>query len=127
MTIAIKADPVLWNKVRKKWLNSTPDKTWNARKAMLAVKEYKRLGGTYKGKKRPDNSLKKWEREEWNYIDGDTNSRYLPRKVREALTKKEKATEKKLKENKKGRKIHYSDSVLIKFRKITAKPQKSSR
>jgi hypothetical protein len=125
-TIAVKSDPKLWAGIKKKWMNSTPDKTWNARKAMLAVQEYKRRGGTYIGKKQKNNSLKKWEREDWNYIDGNKNSRYLPKKVRDKLTSKEKITETKLKMGKKGKKIPYSKSVLVKFRKIVS-PKKSAK
>lgn len=87
MSTAIRTKPKLWEKVKKKYMNS--DKAgkpgeWNARKAQLAVKEYKKKGGDYIGKKTKKNSLVKWTKEDWgrDYPGG----RYLPLKAREALT-----------------------------------------
>ena len=119
-TVAVKANPELWEEVKNKWMKGAkggPAGKWNARKAMLAVNEYKRRGGKYKGKKDPQNSLKKWEKEKWGYIDGDKSSRYLPKKVRESLTAAEKKKEKSLKKGKKGKNISYSKSVNAKMRK----------
>jgi hypothetical protein len=45
------ADERLWAKIKHKWhvgdKGGVPGQ-WNARKAQLAVQEYKRLGGTYR-------------------------------------------------------------------------------
>lgn len=90
-------DPALWAKVKRKWhcgeKGGVPGQ-WNARKAQLAVQEYKRLGGTYKNK-RPSrkNSLAKWTKEDWGYIDGQKGNRYLPRKIRSRMSANEKRTE----------------------------------
>ena len=118
--IAVKNKPKLWAEVKERWLTGSkggPAGKWNARKAMLASKEYQSRGGGYKGAKSPDNSLKKWEKEKWGYIDGDKGSRYLPEKVRNALTPAEKKKEKALKQGKKGRVVSYSGSVNAKMRK----------
>jgi hypothetical protein len=123
---AERTDPELWSRVKAKWLKSAKGGTagkWNARKAMLAVQEYKRRGGGYvgtgktKAAKLKNNSLKKWEREDWGYIDGDTTGRYLPAKVRAALTPAEKKKENALKKGKQGKWVPYSNSVAAKMRK----------
>jgi MinD-like ATPase involved in chromosome partitioning or flagellar assembly len=116
MSIATRADPKLWELVKLKLLRSGDGK-WNARKAMLAVQEYKRRGGKYIGNRKSDNSLTKWKKEDWNYIDGDKNSRYLPAKVRSKLTDKEKIAEKRRKAGRKGEWIPYTPSVNEKMRK----------
>lgn len=94
MKTAVKADPELWEKVKKRI--QAGDKggkpgQWSARKAQLAVALYKKLGGKYIGKKDKDNSLKKWTEEDWDYVGKPKKSRYLPKKAREALTPAEKA------------------------------------
>lgn len=94
MTIAKKANPRLWEKIKKKITASTKGGKagqWSARKAQLAVKEYKEAGGKYIGAKTKKNSLKKWTNEEWDYIGEPKKSRYLPKKAAKALTKGEKA------------------------------------
>ena len=116
MSTATRSDPKLWELVKQKLLRSGDGK-WNARKAMLAVQEYKRRGGKYIGKRKSDNSLTKWQKEDWNYIDGDKNSRYLPAKVRSKLTDKEKIAEKRRKAGRKGEWIPYTPSVNEKMRK----------
>ena len=81
---------------------------WSARKAQLAVSEYKREGGGYAGKKTADNHLVQWEHEEWGTKSGrkstDTGERYLPKKAREALTDEEyrRTTAKKRADTRKG-------------------------
>lgn len=108
----------LWEKVKdeiKKGDKGGLPNTWSARKSQYAVLEYKRRGGKYLGKKDENNSLTKWTNENWDYISGNTG-RYLPERVRKLLTEKEKKIENKLKGNKKGKKISYSESVLKKFR-----------
>lgn len=128
--------PKLWDKVRKRWLEG--DKAgvkgkWNARKAQLAVLEYKRLSLKHHGDdgyrtKAPsrENSLQKWTREDWGYAGLPGKSRYLPRKVRESLTKTERRRENKAKRGRKGEKVPYSKSVLEKMRGAgVLRPEKS--
>jgi len=116
----VRTDPRLWELVRQKWLRSESGGVagkWNARKAMLAVQEYKRRGGRYVGPRAANNSLKKWEREQWGYIDGDATGRYLPAAVRAALTPAEKRREKRLKRGRPGEWVPYSASVNAKMRR----------
>jgi hypothetical protein len=52
MEAAVKSDPQLWIRVVNAIKNSDragPAGTWNARKAQLAVKEYKSRGGKIQG------------------------------------------------------------------------------
>ena len=93
---AEKTDPKLWNKVKKevtKGAKGGNPGQWSARKAQLAVSEYKKEGGGYEGKKTADNHLLQWEREEWGTKSGrksmETGERYLPKKARESLTDEE--------------------------------------
>jgi hypothetical protein len=119
------ADSALWAKVKEKWHESSKGGArgqWNARKAQLAVKEYKQLGGTYTTA-RPSrtNSLVRWTHEDWGYIDGKRGNRYLPREVRARLSPAEKRTENRLKKSatKAGHQYaSYSRSVAqkLKFR-----------
>lgn len=116
-------DPQLWKSIKEKWHNS--DKggeagKWNARKAQLAVKEYKSRGGKYIGKKDPNNSLTLWTKEDWGYIDGKEGNRYLPKNVRENLTIKEKMIENKRKKkstNENQPRAEYLPSTLAKIKK----------
>ena len=67
-TTAKRTDPALWEKVKKQV--TAGDKggekgEWSARKAQLAVAEYKKQGGGYAGKKDPHNSLHEWSEEDW--------------------------------------------------------------
>ena len=71
---------------------------WSARKAQLATQKYKKAGGEYTGSKtKAQKSLSKWTKEDWGTKSGKpstqgskaTGERYLPKKVREGLTKKE--------------------------------------
>lgn len=117
---AVRTDPALWERVKKKWLRGAKGGEagkWNARKAMLAVVEYKARGGGYVGRRSPANSLKKWEREAWGYVDGDRDGRYLPAAVRAALTPAERRRENARKRGKKGEWVPYSESVAAKMRK----------
>src|SRR5579875_3638027 len=90
---AEKSDPELWEKVKEEVTEG--DKggrpgQWSARKAQLAVNEYKHEGGGYKGKKTADNHLSQWQKEEWGTKSGrkstESGERYLPKKAREHLT-----------------------------------------
>lgn len=105
-------DPALWDRVKARV--TAGDKgghagEWSARKAQLAVAEYKKLGGGYVGGKRSDNSLHQWTEEDWGTRSGkesgETGERYLPRKVRDALSPDEYArtTAKKRRDTKDGK------------------------
>lgn len=106
------SDPKLWEKVKVEVTEG--DKggkpgQWSARKAQLATSEYKKRGGGYEGAKSNDNSLTQWTQEEWGTRSGEesgkTGERYLPRKAREALSKKDydRTTAKKRADTRKGR------------------------
>ncbi len=90
---ADRTDPKLWDKVKTEVTEG--DKggkpgQWSARKAQLAVNEYKHEGGGYQGEKPADNHLVEWQREDWGTKSGEesgkTGERYLPKTAREALT-----------------------------------------
>ena len=109
---ADRTDPALWDKVKTEVTKG--DKggrpgQWSARKAQLAVNEYKHEGGGYKGEKSADNHLVEWQREDWGTksgkASGETGERYLPKKAREALTDSEyrRTTAKKRSDGAKGR------------------------
>ena len=109
---AEKSDPKLWEKVKADITQS--DKggkpgQWSARKAQMAVQEYKHEGGGYKGKKSADNHLVEWTEEEWGTKSGkkskDTGERYLPKDARAALSPEEyrRTTRKKRADTKKGK------------------------
>ena len=93
---AEKTDPALWETVKKEVTAGAKGGhagEWSARKAQLAVAEYKKRGGGYKGARDPHNSLHEWSEEEWGTKSGgksgDTHERYLPKKAREALSDEE--------------------------------------
>lgn len=90
---ARRTDPELWSKVKRKiTAGSKGGKPgqWSARKAQLAVLEYKRLGGGYVGKKTADLGLVKWTRQKWRTKSGrpslETGERYLPAAALGALS-----------------------------------------
>jgi len=71
---------------------------WSARKAQIVAQEYKKAGGGYSGAKTGgQKSLSKWTKEDWGTKSGKpstqgpnaTGERYLPKKARESLSKKE--------------------------------------
>jgi hypothetical protein len=108
---AERTDPKLWDKVKAKV--TAGDKggrkgLWSARKAQLAVSEYKKAGGGYRGEKDDDNSLHQWTEEDWGtrsgQNSGDTGERYLPKQAREALTQDEydRTTAKKRRDTREG-------------------------
>jgi hypothetical protein len=107
-----KTDPALWEKVKEDV--TAADKggrpgQWSARKAQMAVQEYKQEGGGYVGPKSEDNSLKKWTDEDWGTKSGrksaETGERYLPKDARKALSPAEysKTTAKKQRDTAEGR------------------------
>jgi hypothetical protein len=111
-------DPELWEAVKSLIMLSQPG-PWSARKSQLAVLEYRKLGGTYTGPKKPSNALAKWTKEEWGYVDGDKSGRYLPKQVRKTLTPSEKRSTNRRKKDgaKKGKaRVAYSKTVNSKMK-----------
>ncbi len=93
---ADKTDPKLWDKVKHEVTEGDrggKPGQWSARKAQLAVHDYKAEGGGYKGPKTEDNHLHQWTEEKWGTKSGepskDTGERYLPEQARAHLTNKE--------------------------------------
>ena len=147
----MRTNPALWERVKtivKKSPKGGKPNTWSARKAQLAVAMYKKKGGGYRGAKKSCNSLTKWSKEDWGYINADSDlkkgksknksknkspygryrretqspyGRYLPRKVREQLTPRERQLENRLKGRKRGVHVPYSKSVLKKLNKVVNK------
>lgn len=111
--IAERTDPALWEKIKGQVTAGAKGGRageWSARKAQLAVQEYKKAGGGYVGDKPDrDNSLKQWGEEEWGTKSGaksgETGERYLPKKAREALSEQEydSSTKKKRADTKRGK------------------------
>lgn len=98
MTDANRTDPELWEEVKDDLMQS--DKggepgQWSARKAQMAVQEYKKRGGGYDddGPDQEDTDLHQWTEEDWGTKSGEdaleSGERYLPRKVRMVLTEDE--------------------------------------
>jgi hypothetical protein len=117
---AKRSNEKLWSSIKKKILRGSkggPAGKWSARKAQLSVKEYKKRGGKYIGKKSPKNSLTKWSKEKWGYVGKNKKSRYLPEKVRKMLSPAEKKRENKLKGSKRGKWVSYSKSVKEKMKR----------
>ncbi|WGH77406.1 Rho termination factor N-terminal domain-containing protein [Jannaschia ovalis] len=98
MADAKKTDPELWERVKDEIKES--DKggdpgQWSARKAQMAVQEYKKRGGGYEddGPDQDETSLHEWTEQDWGTKSGgesaETGERYLPKKVRMLLTEDE--------------------------------------
>ncbi|MDB5544029.1 MAG: hypothetical protein JWO64_1178 [Hyphomicrobiales bacterium] len=111
---AKKTDPKLWERVKAKVTRGAKGGRpgqWSARKAQLAVHDYKAAGGAYAGPKAADNRLSQWEREDWGTKSGrrsrDTGERYLPKKARASMTSAEYAqtTARKRKDTAKGKQV----------------------
>ncbi len=111
-TTAKKTDPDLWEKVKEEV--TAGDKggkpgQWSARKAQMAVQDYKHEGGGYEGKKSEDNHLVQWGEEDWGTKSGEpsgeTGERYLPKEARDHLTAEDygRTSDKKRRDTKKGR------------------------
>lgn len=109
---AEKTDPALWEKVKEEitaGAKGGKKGEWSARKAQMAVAEYKKRGGGYKGGKDEDNSLHQWSEEDWGTKSGakseESGERYLPKKAREALSDEDYArtTAKKRADTRKGK------------------------
>jgi hypothetical protein len=93
---AEKTDPALWEQVKEEvtaGAKGGEKGEWSARKAQLAVAEYKKRGGGYKGGKDSHNHLHEWTEEDWGTKSGrksgETHERYLPKAAREALSDEE--------------------------------------
>ena len=109
---AEKTDPALWEKVKDEvtaGAKGGKKGQWSARKAQMAVQEYKKRGGGYVGAQDEHNSLHEWTEEDWGTKSGKesgkTGERYLPKEAREKLSNEEydRTTEKKRADTKKGK------------------------
>ena len=107
-----KSDPELWETVKDEitaGAKGGKEGQWSARKAQMAVQEYKKRGGGYVGEQDVHNSLHEWTEEEWGTKSGKesgkTGERYLPKKAREKLSDEEysRTTAKKRADTKKGK------------------------
>jgi hypothetical protein len=98
---------------------------WSARKAQLVAQAYEKAGGGYTGSKTSkQKSLSKWTKEEWGTRSGKpstqgpkaTGERYLPKKARQALTKKEYAatSAKKRKDTRSGKQFSKQPKSIAK-------------
>ena len=92
METAKKKNPELWKRIvaRVKSGSKGGDSGhWSARKAQLAVAEYKKAGGSYAGPKK-ETSLSKWTKQNWRTKSGkpskETGERYLPEKAIKSLS-----------------------------------------
>jgi hypothetical protein len=123
---SVKTNPSLWKRIVSKFKSSKKygGMGWNARKAQLAVQEYKSLGGSYKGKKSIKNSLVKWTKQDWQYSSKKSKGkgRYLPKSVWEKLSPEEKT-----KENKKKYLANKKSKKKAKYSKKTAKLVKKAK
>ena len=98
---------------------------WSARKAQLATQRYKKSGGSYSGPKtKAQKSLSKWTKEKWGTKSGKnstqgkkaTGERYMPKKARESLSKKEyaKTSAKKRRDTKAGKQFSKQPKKIAK-------------
>jgi len=109
--MVIRTKPQLWELVKKELMAKSGGK-WSARLAQQAVLEYKKRGGGYEGPKPMDNTLSKWTKEDWGYAGTERKSRYLPLKVRQAISPSLKAKENRLKGSKLGQNVPYSPELV---------------
>jgi alkanesulfonate monooxygenase SsuD/methylene tetrahydromethanopterin reductase-like flavin-dependent oxidoreductase (luciferase family) len=109
---AERTGPDLWEKVQAKvttGFKGGKAGQWSARKAQMAVQEYEKAAGGYRGQKSEDNSLQQWQDEAWGTRSGrksgKTGERYLPKKAREALSDEEyqRTSNKKRADSRKGK------------------------
>jgi hypothetical protein len=122
-----RTNPKLWEAVKRKI--TAGDKggnagQWSARKAQMAVLEYKKEGGGYKGSKNPNNSLVIWTGQKWMTKSGnrskDTGERYLPKKAIENLTDKQykETTKQKRKDTKEGKQFSKQPKTISDITKM---------
>ena len=127
MSDAKKTDPELWKTVKEEITQS--DKggdpgQWSARKAQMAVQEYKKRGGGYEdeGPDQEDTDLHDWTEEDWGTKSGaqsgNSGERYLPRKVRMLLTEDEYARSTERKKDGSGQFVDQPEDVEEKVAKI---------
>jgi hypothetical protein len=90
---AERTNPKLWDEVKTEVTNGAKGGKpgqWSARKAQIAVAQYKKRGGGYRGEKSDDNHLVQWTREDWGTKSGKpsakTHERYLPKAARSKLS-----------------------------------------
>lgn len=117
----------LWEKVKEEITRSDKGglpNSWSARKAQLAVLEYKKRGGTYTGAK-PKDGLAAWTKQDWRTKSGkpslETGERYLPAKAIKALTSQEYAATTRAKKEgmKKGKQfVKQPESISAKTKKF---------
>ena len=95
---AKRTDPDLWEQVKAEVTEGSKGGEpgqWSARKAQMAVQEYKKRGGGYdeSGPAKEDTHLHEWTKEDWGTKSGgesgETGERYLPLQVRMLLTEEE--------------------------------------
>jgi len=110
MTV-VRTKPELWESIKKEMMATTCKGKWSARCAQLCVLEYKKRGGGYIGQKEYNNSLAKWTRQDWGYSGKPKKSRYLPKKVRDALPPDLKQKQNKKKGSRLGENVPYSPEL----------------
>ena len=121
---AERTHPELWEAVKAEVKESEKGGKageWSARKAQLAVQEYKKRGGGYRGSKSADNALEQWTEEKWGTKSGkpsgEIGERYLPENAREAISDEEcrATTQKKREDSRKGKQFsRQPQSVAVK-------------
>jgi hypothetical protein len=128
MSDAKRTDPELWEKVKEEITEG--DKggepgQWSARKAQMAVQEYKRRGGGYDeegGASKEETALHDWTEEDWGTKSGgesgETGERYLPKKVRMLLTEDEYARSTRKKKDGDGQYVDQPEDVRDKVARI---------
>jgi hypothetical protein len=100
--VATKSNPSLWKRIVASVKASSKGGDageWSARKAQLAVQQYKKSGGDYKGPKK-ETSLSKWTKQDWTTSSGKPSEgkrRYLPKAAWSALSSAQKAATNKAK------------------------------
>ena len=90
---AQKTNPALWERIKAEVTagnHGGQAGQWSARKAQMAVLQYKAAGGDYAGPKTADNHLAQWTAEQWGTKSGhdslETGERYLPAEALGRLT-----------------------------------------
>ena len=119
-----RTNEALWERSKAK-AKAKMDGKHSARAMQLAAKMYKDAGGGYTGKKtKAQKSMTKWTKEDWGTKSGKpstqgkdaTGERYLPKKARESLSKKEyaKTSAKKRKDTKAGKQFSKQPKTIAK-------------
>ena len=118
---AEKTDPALWEKIKQAVTQGDrggKPGQWSARKAQLAVQDYKKQGGGYKGRRTEDNHLHQWTGQHWGTKSGKpsgkTGERYLPEQARTHLTETEYAetTAKKRQDTRRGKQFSAQPAAI---------------